>query len=732
MEICPGGGASMSLTFPAPGPSIGTPLHKMGFAHPACPHPVRSPRRLRLRWIPVFLVACLLATAAAAQTGNQTCFDCHDDAAMTSEKGKPVGITAAAFHAGPHAELECVDCHAAPGNYDDAPHYARYTPVDCSTCHDDTRAQFQTSIHGSLFDDGDMTCTSCHTIHARGNAPSAPLYACGNCHEDAEAQYRTSVHKAGRKGNGGAATCGTCHGSHAIVAIADSTSPANPRNVPTLCGGCHAKEAPITADYVRLPVSVPAYLASVHGQGWSEGKRTAVCTDCHGVHDSKPASDPTSHINHHNVAATCGKCHETIAGEYQNSIHGKAVALGIDDSPTCIDCHSEHLIKRHTDPTASITPEHRARELCGDCHTNPELTSKYGIRPGVVESYLDSYHGWAVSRGSDLVATCTDCHTVHEIRSPLDPKSTVNAANVTTTCSRCHPGANAQFALSYTHASALRARGPQGWVRYLYLWLIGAVLGGMALHNAIIVRHETRRHLAHVRAEPYIRRWYAAERVQHMVLFLSFTGLAVTGFALRFPHAWWVGLIGLARHEGLRANLHRGFAVVMVVTAVYHAVWIIATRRGRVALREMAPAFHDVRQAGENMAFHLGWRRRRPAFRTFDYTQKAEYWALVWGTWVMALTGLILWFPTIATGRFPAWIVRVSEVVHFYEAILAVSAIVIWHFFFVVFLPAVYPMSATWLDGRLPAGEWKEFHAGEYAEKGDGEILDPESGPDQG
>ena len=123
------------------------------------------------------------------------------------------------------------------------------------------------------------------------------------------------------------------------------------------------------------------------------------------------------------------------------------------------------------------------------------------------------------------------------------------------------------------------------------------------------------------------------------------------------------------------------------------------------------------------MAYHLGRRRSRPAFRTFDYTQKAEYWALVWGTWVMALTGLVLWYPTVATSHLPAWIVRVSETVHFYEAILAVSAIVIWHFFFVILLPVVYPMSTTWITGRMPAHEWQEFHAGEYAEKGDGEIV---------
>jgi len=72
--------------------------------------------------------------------------------------------------------------------------------------------------------------------------------------------------------------------------------------------------------------------------------------------------------------------------------------------------------------------------------------------------------------------------------------------------------------------------------------------------------------------------------------------------------------------------------------------------------------------------------------------------------------------------------VRVAEAIHFYEAILAVSAIAIWHFFFVIFLPAVYPMSTTWIDGRMPAGEWKEFHAGQYAQEGEAPIQSPAPG----
>jgi formate dehydrogenase gamma subunit len=262
------------------------------------------------------------------------------------------------------------------------------------------------------------------------------------------------------------------------------------------------------------------------------------------------------------------------------------------------------------------------------------------------------------------------------------------------------------------------------------LGLIAVVLGGMALHNLVIVRYELTKHLRHRQTEPFVKRWRRAERLQHLILLLSFTALAITGFALRYPNAWWVSLIGLGGHESVRANLHRTFGVLIMVVALYHMVWVIVSRRGWLAVRDMSPRLHDTRQVLQNMAFHLGLRKDRPAFARFDYTQKAEYWAVVWGTWIMALSGLVLWFPTVATNWSPAWVVRVSEVVHFYEAVLAVAAIFIWHFFYVIFMPSEYPMSTLWLNGRMPADEWKEMHSGEYFDVGEGAIEFPSDGQD--
>jgi len=650
---------------------------------------------------------------------NAMCEKCHTGAMADVKRGGHTTIGDEITQV-----MNCASCHDVHGTH--KPEMSKRVEQACINCHGEEKAAFKGSIHEKLFGAGVMTCLSCHSTHKNEEEAKEFDAGCGACHKDVEEVYRTSVHRLGRlRGDVAAASCADCHSGHHILAASDTLSATHPRNIPHMCGSCHGKDAVVTNEFVRLPISLPNYLASVHGIGWQQGKRTAVCTDCHGTHDLQNAQLAESSINRFRLADTCGKCHGTIAEEYHRSVHGKALAMGIEDAPTCTSCHDEHLIRSHVDPKAKISPEHRARELCGNCHTDPRLIAKYGIPAGVVESYLDSYHGWALGRGSGLVANCTDCHNVHEIRARQDPESSINPAQVTETCGRCHERSNPTFARSYTHAGALRARGYHGVAKLVYLFLIGIVLGGMALHNFVVARHELAKHLRRRENEPYVVRWSAAERVQHLVLLASFIGLAITGFALRFPGTWWVKLIGLGGREMLRANLHRGLAVVLIVVSIYHIAWVIVTRRGRVAVRKMAPGGADVVGALQNVVFHMGFRKERPVFGVYDYTQKAEYWAVVWGTWVMALTGFVLWIPTIATSWLPAWTVRVAEVVHFYEAILAVSAIVIWHFFYVIFMPGDYPMSTIWLNGRMPAEEWKTAHRGDYLEVGDDAVIDP-------
>ncbi len=110
-------------------------------------------------------------------------------------------------------------------------------------------------------------------------------------------------------------------------------------------------------------------------------------------------------------------------------------------------------------------------------------------------------------------------------------------------------------------------------------------------------------------------------------------------------------------------------------------------------------------------------REKRVPFGRYDYMQKAEYWALVWGTIVMVFTGLVLWFPTFAARLLPGILIPASQTIHYYEAWLATLAILVWHFFFVILHPEEYPMSWTWLTGKMTKEAAKEHHGKWYEEE---------------
>jgi formate dehydrogenase gamma subunit len=202
------------------------------------------------------------------------------------------------------------------------------------------------------------------------------------------------------------------------------------------------------------------------------------------------------------------------------------------------------------------------------------------------------------------------------------------------------------------------------------------------------------------------------ERVQHAVLVLSFATLVTTGFMLHYPDAFWVTWL---RHLSdrlfeVRAQLHRAAGVLMVVGALYHVLYLAFSPRGRRLVRDLLPVLGDAKGALGAMAYYLGLRRTPPRFARFSYIEKAEYWALVWGTFVMAATGSILWFEEQAIGLLGKLGWDVARLVHFYEAWLATLAILVWHIYFVVFNPEVYPMNLAWLTGTLTEEEMAAEH----------------------
>ena len=228
----------------------------------------------------------------------------------------------------------------------------------------------------------------------------------------------------------------------------------------------------------------------------------------------------------------------------------------------------------------------------------------------------------------------------------------------------------------------------------------------MALHNVVVWTYYMKLKRKYQERKGVLVRMTQVERGWHWLLLVSFGLLAITGFALSFSDAApfrWLYALGLT--EGNRSWLHRLNAILMTLDMGVFLIYKTVTRRGRLWWTQMWPRWRDVTDFWNNMKFHLWFTRKRPRFPMFNYGEKAEYWALWWGTGVMLLTGLVLWFSELLPADSPPWIFEVSRVIHYYEAILATGAIIVWHLFNTILHPAEYPLDTCWLTGKLTEEE---------------------------
>jgi formate dehydrogenase gamma subunit len=240
------------------------------------------------------------------------------------------------------------------------------------------------------------------------------------------------------------------------------------------------------------------------------------------------------------------------------------------------------------------------------------------------------------------------------------------------------------------------------------LVIIPLTLGFMVLHNLLDWLAKLRRHRRPEFGGEHVVRMNLWFRIAHWGVMLSFPTLVFTGFALKYPDSWWSAPFLLwGRHEAFRGTLHRAAAVVLIAATLYHLVHLALSGRDRKFLLAMLPKVKDVTELIHVVRYNLGRSKEEPQFGKFNYAEKMEYWAFLWGTVIMALSGFLLWFNNFALRHFPKWITDAATAVHWYEALLATFSILLWHFYFVIFDPAVYPMDLAWLNGKVSAGHYR-------------------------
>jgi cytochrome b subunit of formate dehydrogenase len=605
-----------------------------------------------------------MAVVLAAVLTDADCISCHEDKDLKAESGRSVHVNAPAFRASVHGESGCLSCH---DDVKELPHAAPVAKPDYASCHADVQEAIGKGVH--------------------------------------------------RQSEG--PTCASCHGTvHEMRRASDALSPTAKARLPETCGACHADPEFQRRYPTTIARPVEAYRSSVHGRAILGGKfGAASCSDCHGAHQVLPARDSASKISRAAVPETCGACHQAVQQAFAQSVHGQAARHGAADAPVCTDCHGEHNILSPSEPGSLVHPARVSSMTCGRCHGDERLAQKYNLPTDKVPAFEESYHGLALRAGQQTVANCASCHGVHNILPSRDPRSKIHAANLATTCGTCHPGAGSRFALGPVHVGAGTASEHVvvKSVRSFYLAVIPMTLGLMLIHHGLDFGAKLIRGAHHHDGEARVPRMGIHFRVAHWITVVSFPVLVWTGFALKFPDAWWARpLLAWEGEMAFRGLLHRAAGIVLLAGLAYHAGHLAFSRRDRRVMKRILPRLADAREAVQMVRFNLGLAAHPPKLGMFSYAEKAEYWAYLWGTALMAATGFLLWFDNFTLRNLPKWVSDAATAAHYYEAILATGAILIWHFYLVIFDPDVYPMERAWLTGLVSAEHVRRYRPAYY------------------
>ncbi|MCA9294534.1 MAG: hypothetical protein KDA20_12045 [Phycisphaerales bacterium] len=576
----------------------------------------------------------------------------------------------------------------------------------------------------------DLRCVDCHEDSARLPHPATLNRAtCARaCHTEVWEQYSEGSHsEAYQMHDARAPTCASCHGGHDMRRVDDRAAPQHRLNSLFLCGDCHAEHGP-SAEGVASAQRVASYLDSAHAKALTEAGLlwAATCSDCHDAHGVHKADDPRSTVFRDNIPHTCGKCHEGIEEVYDTSVHGQLLAAGDERGPVCTDCHTAHSITRASSQAFMLDIINE----CGECHDTVHNGS--GRRGSFYETYVKSYHGQVSKLGSVRAARCGDCHGHHDILPLADPDSRVAQHNLIRTCGQagCHENANASFVKFDPHADYTdRKNYPVLYgVWWYFIIVMSSVFTFFGLHTLLWFLRSMAHRVRHgplpkrPPAETQIRRFTSLNRVNHALVVLTFFGLTATGIPLVFSEQGWAkmlaGLFGGVEAAGV---IHRVFATMLLLNFVLHFIGLgrsFVRRSGSWSRwlfgpNSLVPRWKDVRDCVGMFGWFFG-RGRLPRFDRWAYWEKFDYWAEVFGSMIIGGSGLLLWFPELASKIFPGWAFNIAMIVHGYEALLAIGFIFTIHFFNAHLRPGIFPVDEVMFTGSVPEEELKHHRPEEY------------------
>lgn len=419
--------------------------------------------------------------------GALSCVDCHADLQGKELPHEP-GV----------APVECGTCHATEQEQHSRSLHgqavAKGDPLaprckDCHGTHDIISVKDPASAVAPL--KVPFVCGKCHQ-------EGSPVSKLRVIHQDRILEnYSESIHGEGllRKGLIVAPNCASCHTAHSILPHTDPNSSIARKNIAATCTKCHAEIEFVHRKVIRgelwekqahvLPACVDCHQPhKARRVFYDQGMADRDCLVCHGRKNIRASSDGRSlyvdvaelsgskhattacsqchsevNASHLRACETiknkvdCAACHAEVGQQYRESIHGELVGRKDPNGPTCKECHGKHHVLGKDNPH-SLTFPTNIPALCAKCHREGEKAAvRYeGQEHEIIKHYTESIHGKGLMKsGLTVTATCTNCHTAHHVLPRSNAASSVNRANVPSTCGRCHHGIEQQFDQSVHH-----------------------------------------------------------------------------------------------------------------------------------------------------------------------------------------------------------------------------------------------------------------------------------------
>ena len=211
----------------------------------------------------------------------------------------------------------------------------------------------------------------------------------------------------------------------------------------------------------------------------------------------------------------------------------------------------------------------------------------------------------------------------------------------------------------------------------------------------------------------FYERFTISERVEHWIFISAFIVLGITGLVQRYSgyqiSSWVVGAVGGI--ENLRL-IHHLAAIITMLIVIYHIGALgyrIYVQRARLT---MLPVLNDIVNVYHSALYYVGLRKDPPQQGRYTFEEKVEYWAVVWGTFIMAVTGFMMWNPVATARILPGQFIPAAKAAHGLEAVLAVLSILIWHMYQVF----VRHFNKAMYTGKISEDEMLHDHPLELAD----------------